>query len=303
MRYLIQGLTLAGLLLLAGCSNVNPRPKPPSSRQSRWDGKPTAPSMVAYLSENARLLPALTCEDITLDCRQGKESGVVTGRMDCQKPKNFRLTAKLSFQPIVDMGSNDQEFWYWISKANPPYVYHCTHEALSRGGVRMPFPFQPEMLLDSLGMGEFDATKKYDVRVTAANVELIEQATSPQGQPIQKVTVFNRSPRGDQPTVAAHILRDAQGRKICEAVVTHARHDPATGAELPVRVTLNWPDQQVEMKMKLDNLRIVQPSVESAQRLYTRRALASQQSFNLETGRADAPSGQAELQRVSDPTR
>ena len=74
MRYLIQGLTLAGLLLLAGCSNVNPRPKPPSSRQSRWDGQPTAPSMVAYLSENARLLPALTCEDLTLDCRQGKES-------------------------------------------------------------------------------------------------------------------------------------------------------------------------------------------------------------------------------------
>ena len=45
--------------------------------------------------------------------------------------------------------------------------------------------------------------------------------------------------------------QDGQGRKICEADVTHTRRDPATGAELPLRVTLHWPDQQVEMKMKL----------------------------------------------------
>src|SRR5262245_53457674 len=97
MRYAIQGLTLAGLVLLAGCSNMNNRPKPSGIRAStiRWDGQANQTSMVAYVNENARHIPALSAEDITLDCRQGQESGVVTGRLDCEKPKNFRLTARI----------------------------------------------------------------------------------------------------------------------------------------------------------------------------------------------------------------
>jgi hypothetical protein len=304
MRYAIHGLMLAGLVLLAGCSSINKGPKGPGPRASatRWDGQPTSASMVAYLNENARLVPAVSAEDITLDCHQGKESIVLTGRMDCEKPKKFRLTAKLSFQPAADIGSNDQEFWFWVSKANPPYVYHCSHEGMARAATRLPFPFEPEMLMAALGMGELDATKKYEVRTTGNTVELIEQAVSSKGQPIQKVTEFNRGARGDQPTIAAHILRDPQGRKICEAIITHSRRDPASGAELPLRVTLHWPEQQVEMKMKLDSLHVVQPNPEATQRLYTRRALSSQQSFDLEANRIDAPTGQAELQRVSDPS-
>ena len=97
MRYAIQGLTLAGLMLLAGCSNYTNRPKQTGSRSTtiHWDGQANQTSMVAYLNENAKHIPALTCENLTLDCRQGQESGVVTGRLDCEKPKNFRLTDDL----------------------------------------------------------------------------------------------------------------------------------------------------------------------------------------------------------------
>jgi hypothetical protein len=303
MRYAIQGMTLAGLILLAGCSSFNNRPKPVGTRTTsiHWDGQANQTSMVAYLNENAQHIPALTAEDITLDCRQGKESVVLTGRMDCQKPKNFRLTAKLSFQPAADVGSNEQEFWFWVSKANPPYVYHCSHGGMARAAARMPFPFEPDMLMAALGMGDHDPNKRYEVRTNGGRIELIEQAVSTKGQPIQKVTVFNRGARGDQPTIAAHLLRDTQGKTVCEAIITHARHDPTSGAELPLRVTLHWPDQQVEMKMKLDTLHVVQQDAEAMKRLYTRRALASQQSYDLEADRLDVPSGNAELQRVSDP--
>src|SRR5262245_22631971 len=248
MRQVIRGLGLAGLLLATGCSGFNNRPKDNGLTGRRWERQPTAASLVAYLNDNARLVQALRCEDLNLEAHQGKERGSVDGRLDCMKPRNFRLTGKAAGQAFVDIGSNDQEIWYWLRPANPPYVYHCSHEDLARGAVRQ-FPFQPDMILTALGMGEYDPTKKYDLRVTTNTVELIEAITSPQGQPMQKVTVFSKAPaRGDQPQVMAHILRDMQGRKVCEATITHAVHDRMTGAELPRRIHLVWPDQQIELR-------------------------------------------------------
>src|SRR5437870_4026971 len=122
MRLLTTGLALTGLLLLNGCSTINNkdgRRYDTAARHSRWDGRqPTAASLVAYLNENSRQVQAMSCQDVTLDCRDDKQSGSAAGRMDCQKPRNFRLTAKVVGQPLVDIGSNEQEFWFWLGKAD-----------------------------------------------------------------------------------------------------------------------------------------------------------------------------------------
>src|SRR5262249_59612081 len=102
----------------------------------------------------------------------------------------------------------------------------------ARPEVRFPCPSQPEMTLAALGMAQYDPSRPYEIRVNNATrpVELIEATKSPQGQPVQKITVFRSGPVGrDEPIVVAHILRDAQGKDICKATVTHAQTDPSTG--------------------------------------------------------------------------
>src|SRR5437763_1124057 len=155
MRQVKTGLLLAGVLLLSGCSNINPRPKGTADVGRRWDSRqPNSATLVAYLNDNTRQVQAIQSVDVTLDCRQGSQKGAIPyARIDCQKPRNFRLTGKAGGQPLVDLGSNESEFWYWIKPAQP-YVFHCSHEGLARGGVRMPFPFQPDMILQALGMSE-----------------------------------------------------------------------------------------------------------------------------------------------------
>ena len=53
---------------------------------------------------------------------------------------------------VADFGSNDREFWYWISEDKPPNLYHCSYSDLSRGNVRLPFPLHPDWILEALGM-------------------------------------------------------------------------------------------------------------------------------------------------------
>lgn len=292
----VLGSALA-LLVLTGCttwpllrsnnggSGVGPARMPTET--------PTAAALVAYLNDNSRRVQSLECRGLDLDCRQRSQAVGLSGWMVCQKPKSLRMGGKVLGHPAVDMGSNDQEFWYWISKADPPYLFHCSHQDLAQGQARvMPFPFQPDWVVEALGIGEYGPPENYQVAVRASTVELVQRATSPQGQPIRKVTVFNRGQvRGTAPQVMAYLVQDANGRDMCAAYITETQQDRATGAVLPRRVRLIWPAEQIELKMKLDEVTVnPQMDEQRVSRLFTRPTMAGIQSYDLARG-LDGPTG------------
>src|SRR6516164_4441940 len=129
MRYLRLGGSLAAIVMLAGCNNVpwlRPAPQAVGPRASA--GTPTAAELVAALNSNASRVHSLQCRDVDLDCTAQDQSFGLTSMMVCQKPRNFRLRARAVGNDVADIGSNDREFWFWISKAEPPYLYHCSYE-------------------------------------------------------------------------------------------------------------------------------------------------------------------------------
>jgi hypothetical protein len=291
-------LALAVLAPLVGGCGQSPiardklRNEPPPP-----DQKVEAPALVKYLNDNAKRVQAVQSTRVAIDAKQGRQAVGLDGMMVCQKPRNFRLTAKALGNPTVDIGSNGEEFWYWISKANPPYVYHCSYRNLATGKVRLPFPFQPDMLITALGIGEYDPDAKYELRQAPKYMELIESATSPAGQPVQKITVFSRY-RMDPPNpqVIAHVLKDSRGKLICQATVHRVKKDPGTNAILPTHVTLEWPEQEMKMTLRMDDLAPVAVTADRAARLFQRNALSSYDSYDLARGVVDSPGG---VRRVS----
>jgi hypothetical protein len=293
----ILGLSLC---VLAGVSGCTPQHiiNDGSRRKDIPDGPPpSAESLVSYMNENAKRInegQAVQSTRVSINCSQGRQSIGLDGMMVCQYPRNFRLKANLLGQPGADVGSNGEEFWYWISKGDP-YVFHCSHADLDQGKVRrLPFPFQPEMVVSALGMARYNPEKKYEVKVGANHktYELIEEATSPQGNPIQKVTVFNRNQvSAPNPQVVAHVLRDAQGKEICTATIAEVVVNQQTGAILPTKVQLSWPAEKMKMSMQLNDVQVVQVTPEDAARKFSRRNL-TMQGFDLAQWKVDgAPTG------------
>jgi len=292
MRAVISGLGLGLLTLLAGCNLFPPRPNPSGGGTGPQlpSGTPTAPQLVTYLNANSQKLQSLQCQDVDLDCTQKLQSVHLGAKLACQKPKNFRLVASLMGNSAVDLGSNDQEFWYWISKADPPYLFHCGHQDYGTGKVKMPFPFQPEWVMEALGLVELDPAKNYQVTTHQRTVELVEQTTSPQGTPVRKVTIFNRNSNNVQ--VAAHVLQDANGKEICAAYVSEVHHDRATGAVVPRRVQLVWPSEKITLKMKLDGVTInPQLDQQRTAALFGRPRMPDVQTYDLARGLDAGPSG------------
>jgi hypothetical protein len=285
MRSIIAGMGVAVLLFVLGCNSLTPHRRDPGVRVPTDSVLPEAKQLVGYLNRNADALKgdeALLCQNLSIDCKADSQAVGLGGTMMCQKPRNFRLMAKVVGQPAVDIGSNDQEFWYWISKNNPPYLFHCSYEALQRG-ANIPLPFQPDMVVAALGLAHYDENKKYELKVPprAQYFELIEQTVSPQGQPIQKVVVFNRT-RVDAPNpqVIAHVLRDAQGKTICQATIRRVQMNRETGVAYPQEVIFNWPAQKIEMKMQLNDLKVEKLSPEKVAKVFSRRGL-SYQTYDL----------------------
>jgi hypothetical protein len=299
MRNTIRGYwTLVLLLPLgSGCSVLGPRSASTPPPVSATAARPEVPALVNYLNTNAQKVQNLRAR-VDIDCRADGQVAGLDGRLACQKPRDFRLKGQVFGKPAVDLGSNSGEFWYWISQANPPYVYHCSYNDLSTGKVRMPFPFHPDLIISALGIGEYDPNGKYELRDGPKRpdglqtLELIQEIQAATGEPMRLVTVFNRyQARPGEPQVLAYILQDIKGNLICRARVERVQVDNATKAVLPSLVKIDWPAQKLSMELKLSEVQTNVLDSAIAARLFQRTDLSGHESFDLARGVIDAPGG------------
>ncbi len=296
MRQIATAISLGILVALAGCSSTkfswmknNDRPPGPSNSKDL----PTADQLVKYMNDNAKRIQNLRVDDLGITASMGIQSfdlrGIMaTERGDLEKEapkKNFRMIAKVLGSPSVDIGSNDQEFWFWISKGDP-YQFFCSYKDLSEGRIRkMPIPFQPEMVMESLGLGPYGPADKYNLEHDSKTIRLVEKTTMPDGRAVRKVIVFNKDEVSvPTPQITDYLLLDdATGKEICGAHVRDVQRDPATNAFLPKRIELRCPSEKMQLALRLDGL-TVNPGV--SPQVFT-RTLSTIPSFNLARGQVD----------------
>ncbi len=293
MRLLSSTLGIATLLLLAGgCADTKwafLRKSPDTARLP--EGTPSADQLVAYLNANAQKIQSLECQELDVGCKEnGREFGL-RGTLVCQKPKNFRMRAHALGNTEADIGSNKDEFWYWIARGDNVLV-HCSYKDLPRVS-HVPFPFQPEWVMQSLGMAEYSPAD-YKVVTRGKTWELVRDTVNPQGQRVQDVTVFNIPQSRVQ--VSDHIVRDEKGNQICAAHISEVQN--VGGVIVPRRIVFVYRAQGIELKMKLGddprevviNREIGRDLAEGPNGLFTRPVLSGVQSFDLARGTDGATS-------------
>jgi hypothetical protein len=288
MRSLILGsVGLGVLLLLAGCNWLNKmgiNHQQSSESVQTFNGTPTTAQLVSYLNQNSARLSTIQCAELELDCQRKLESFALRGRMTCEKPRNFRMVADVLGSRQVDMGSNQQEFWWWIARGDNA-VIHCSYDDLKRG-VAMPFPFQPEWMMEALGMAEYGPAENYQMRSNRGTWELIQETVNPQQQRVYKVTVLTKSPV----RVQAYVLFDANKQIVCKASIPDAQ--TINGVTLPRRIVLEWPAEKITLKMKLDEVTLNQPIPQDlAASLFARPRIPNVPDYDLARRNYDSTTG------------
>jgi hypothetical protein len=309
MRRVLTGVCLSVLALSLGCNMFKPPADPAIAPAPKWGAAPPkAEDLVAYLNRNGQALTSIEAKKTFIKAKQGDETPIdLESYLACQKgarpgiPPYFRLQSYVFGNSEADIGSNSQEFWFWIKRSPQPYVYHCSYADYPQVAARgaMPFPFQPEWVVEALGMAEYDPKAAYETHEAKSTYDLVQRTRSPRGNEVIKVIAFHKAPRVGASWVAAYMLyeADAKGKPqiLCSAVIEESRAVALGGgksAVLPTRVRLNCPREKMELTIDLGT---VQPNVQWDQGrindLFTRKTLQNYKSYDLARG-PDSPASE-----------
>jgi hypothetical protein len=227
----------------------------------------TTDTLVDYLNKQADKVESIDANDISLTARgPGGSPPTLDGSLMVQKPRFFRLVGKfpLTGSQEVLIGSNQERFWFYIPKMQDALM-HCSYTDFERG-VELPFPFDPQWVLEAMGMARVPAegAKRMEKDEKAGTVRLIQDATL-HGQRVKKVTVCYLAPTSrDVPQVKARIVYDERGKVICQATTKSVSRmsigkDPAgktVYAEVPKVVKLEWPAQDTSLELDLGKVKV-----------------------------------------------
>jgi hypothetical protein len=306
MRLLHTSLMVSAFTLSVGCKQIDDwrdrmtNRTPASSTPVK---QVNADQLVTYLNGQSSRLNTLTYADARVTAREGLMSYTVRGNLAASQPRYFHMTGQGgAMGGKVDLGSNPEQFWMYIQAPTMGQTFvYASHSDFEGGRAKLPVPFEPDWVMQALGMTTFpDAkTMKYDVKMDekARTYTLSWPATTPTGMPIRKEIVFSADDADsgrDQPQVKRHVMRDARGRVICTAEVKSAKTvqtngtDPATNrpfvVQYPTRVVLKWEEQKFEMDMELREARVnPQLSPEQIQSEFTRPKIAGATPIDLAT--------------------
>jgi hypothetical protein len=259
---------LALVLFGTGCGLFGARPEPPDAKAppvpTGHFEKPTPDALVSYLNREASRLQSIDTRDLSIDVRAQGSSVSLEGMLLCQKPRYFKLVGKKLGSQEVLVGSNAERFWFYVKRDPSDALFHCSYTDFDKGAVDLPFPFEPEWVLEAMGMGTLDPQGQFRVDEDRDTYRLIETANV-RGQKVRKVTVFFKGQARDshQPQVKARMMYDAQDRLICAATIKSVSRIPIDrGSARPVYVTcpqiikLEWPAQQTELVLDLGRMKV-----------------------------------------------
>lgn len=288
---------LAPLSAVGGCEwlrNMTQPDKKPAAATGSVPPK-SREELVTYLNRQSDALVSVKYPRVLIELKAGGETHSLNdSSLICSKSRNFSLVGgKGLISNLVNLGSNDTEFWVYNRFGDPKYVF-CSHADFERGTAQLPFPFDADWALQALGMGYYDPNRPYRVETDQAAREhrLSYEVSTPQGATVRRTVVFAGDSTGDKsPQVRRHLIADAAGKPIATAdikdVVTLSAGRGKSGdkdvmVQVPTEVVLEWPQQQFRMRLQLRSPKVNEPiSDADARELFTRPAISGVVPVNL----------------------
>lgn len=178
------------------------------------------------------------------------------------RPQRFRLRAEhFATGPEVDLGSNDELFWFWVRRNQPPALYFCRHEQFGTSPLRRMLPVEPAWFIEALGLVYFDPNVEHvgPATVGAERLRIDSPRPTLYGQ-LTKTTIIDAT----RAWVLEQHLYDERRELIASAVTSDHRRDAATDVTLPREIEIRWPASQLTMKIRVNQWQVNSPAANAS---------------------------------------
>lgn len=217
----------------------------------------SAPQIVAAVNQNSSRIHSLLAPNATFSVPGMPGLPLLRGNLALERPRRFRLRAGTGLTGgEVDLGSNDELFWLWAKRNDPPAIYFARHAEHATGAARQMLPIEPAWIADALGLVTLDPGAGYQGPFPRPDgtLELRNRSVGPTG-PIERVTVV-------EPTrawvVEQHVY-DQSGTLLASSVAENFRYHPGPQVSLPERVTVRVPSADLALVINTGTLSVNVP--------------------------------------------
>lgn len=255
MKKLLLVLVFIGALALLYYYLTKPRSTPvyvsPDQQISHQEKvKPQHPVYGIVKEINARNDKIRSVYVADVDIRLQRRMTVkATGEMAFEKPKRFRLKVwhRLTGKE-VDVGSNDQYFWFWSKRMDPPALHYARHEDLSKTMLKMPL--NPTWMVESLNVGHIEMSN-VEVGQFKGYWAVFQARKSAIGEPVTLMTLVDPQRK----IIVGRYLYNQQGKMVV-STETQGFYTDRSGAVIPQHILIIWYEEGVVMEWNLNNPQI-----------------------------------------------
>ena len=187
----------------------------------------------------------------------------LSAQVACEPPRRFRLRAQTSLTGNeLDIGSNDDLFWLWIRRHDPPIMLFCEHEKYDQSSARQVLPIRAEWMPELLGLVRFSPQHRHEGPFMTADGRLEIRSTidSPDEQLVRSIILHPMTG-----LVEEQHLFTSTGTRLASVRASRHRVDPGSGAALPRLIDVSWPGSGIEFTLEVTSLVTNVPSTDPSQ--------------------------------------
>ena len=187
----------------------------------------------------------------------------LSAQVACEPPRRFRLRAQTAVTGNeLDIGSNDDLFWLWIRRHEPPVMLFCRHDAYAQSAARKLLPLRADWMPELLGLVNFRAEDKHEgpYVLPDGRLEIRSRMVAPEGDML-KSTILDATTG----LVMEQHLFTVAGERLASVRTSRHRVDPQSGAALPRVVEVSWPASGVEFQLELNTITTNAPASDPGQ--------------------------------------
>jgi len=252
-RFLLAMMATLGLGGCRALSNGSLAPKPPPLAERTFD----VDAFVAEHNRNVERIQSLEARPTII--LGGKFHGGADGKLAMERPRNFKLELLSFGSPKADIGSNDEEFWFWMQDDPEKSVNWCRYEDLESSSV--PISYQPDWIIAALGLKAISAEEAAGIKVRTKGTEagttaLVFPSTRNGGETYtREIIVWNKTRLIKEHRLyagkASNIIAQAEVSKYEEIEIGSQETGDRDSCHVPGNIKLEWKPQRLILDVTL----------------------------------------------------
>ncbi len=253
-RNSIWFLFAAAALALSGCNwnRFFRQPERYVQPPQVFQAQPTREELIAKINDNTSRVQTLQSSGSLSIPKLPSLSTEVA----FERPRNLRFKAGTRFTgPEIDLGSNNELFWFWANQDPSKALYFARHEQFAASRAHQAIPVEPSWLKEAIGLIELDPSGPIEGPIPAGDkVQLRVRQQTGAGE-FTKILLMDAK----KGVVVEQQLYDPKGQLLGTAKASEHEFHQLDGVTLPHKIDIDIPQARLQFQLVLDQHVINRP--------------------------------------------